>query len=101
MYPYKELHMNHLKTKFLYKIYMLCHDRTDAYKEIDVNRTSESKKYDICHNWYILNKGFKFQPNVCSGWNNLLMIFMNFSDIAVLNIKSADYRFISGIIKSS
>ena len=42
---------------------MLHYDRIDVSEEIDVNKTSESKEYDICHYWYFLNKGFKFQPN--------------------------------------
>ena len=47
---------------------------------------------DICHYWYFLNKGFKFQPNVCSRCHNLLMVSMNLCDIAVLNIKGSDYH---------
>ena len=68
---------------------MLQYDRIDV-SEIDVNKTSESKEYDICHYWYFLNKGFKFQPNVCNRCNGLLMS-MNFSDIAILDIKGSDY----------
>ena len=47
---------------------------------------------DICHYWYFLNKGFKFQPNLCSRCHNLLMVSMNLCDIAVLNIKGSDYH---------
>ena len=48
-----------------------------------------------------LNKGFKFQPNFCNRCNDLLMMSLNLSDIAILNIKSTDYRcIISGISKS-
>ena len=57
-------------------------------ERIDVNKTSESKEYEICHYWYFLNKGFKFQPNVSNIWDDLMMISMNLSDIAILNIKS-------------
>ena len=38
------------------------------YDRIDVNKTSESKEYDICHYWYFLNNRFKFQPNVSKGY---------------------------------
>ena len=31
---------------------MLYFDRTDVYERIDVNKTSKSKEYDICHCWY-------------------------------------------------
>ena len=44
---------------------MLYYDRTEVSEAIDVNKTSTSKEGDICHYWYFLNKGFKFQPNVC------------------------------------
>ena len=43
-----------------------------------------------------------FQPNASSGCHDLLMISMNRGDIAILNIKSADYRcIISGISKKN
>ena len=49
----------------------------------------------------ILNKSFKFQPNVCNECHDLLMMSINLSDIAVLRIKSADYHcIINGISKS-
>ena len=35
-------------------------DRIDFSQGTAVNKTSESKEYDICHYWYFLNKGFKF-----------------------------------------
>ena len=37
-------------------------------------------------------KDFKFQPNVCNGCHDLLMMSMNLSDIAILNIKGSEYR---------
>ena len=44
---------------------MLYHDTIDVSGEIDVNKTSESKEWNMCHYWCLLDKGFKFQPNVC------------------------------------
>ena len=35
---------------------------------------------------------FEFQPNVCNECHDSLMMWMNLSDIIILNIKSADYR---------
>ena len=66
--------------------------RIDLSEGIDVNETSESKKCNICHYWYFLNKGFKFKSYVYNGCHDLLMISMNLSDIAILNIKGADYH---------
>ena len=70
---------------------MLYFDRIDVSKVIGVNKTSKSKECHICHYWYFLNKGFKFQPNVCNGCHDLLIMPMNLSDIAILNIKSVHY----------
>ena len=79
---------------------MLYFDRIDIFEGIDVNKRRESKECDICHYWYFLGKGFKFQPNVCNRCHDLLMISMNLSDIAILNIKGSNYRcIISGISK--
>ena len=73
-------------------IKMLCYDKIDVSEEIDVNKTSATKECDICHYWYFLNKGFKFQTNVCSRCHDLLMISMNLSDIAISNIKGSSFH---------
>ena len=70
---------------------MIYYDRLDVSEETDVNKTSESKECVICHYWCFLNKGFKFRPNVCNGCHDLLMMSMNLSNIAIVNIKSAEY----------
>ena len=70
---------------------MLYYDRIDVSKRIDVNKTSASKECDICHYWYFLNYSFKFQPNVRNRCHYLLMIWINLSNIAILNIKGSDY----------
>ena len=75
---------------------MIYYDRADVSEGIDVNKTGSIYLY-----WYFLNKGFNFQSNVCNRYHNLLMMSMNISDIAVSNIKGADYCcIISGITKS-
>ena len=80
---------------------MLYFDRIDVSEGIEVNKARESKECDICHYWYFSNKSFKFQPNVCNGCHDLLMMSMNLSDIAILNVKSANYRcIVSGISKN-
>ena len=80
---------------------ILCYDRIDISEGIDVNRTSASKECDICHYWYFLNHSFKFQPNVCNRYHDLLMISINLSDIAILNIKGADYCCIIRLISQN
>ena len=80
---------------------MLYYDRIDISEGIDVNKTSASKECDICHYWYFLNYSFKFQPNVCNRCHDLLMMSMNLSDIAILNIKGSDYRCIISLISKN
>ena len=45
---------------------MLYFDRINVSEGIGVNKTSTSNKCDICHYWYLLNKDYKFQLNVCN-----------------------------------
>ena len=80
---------------------MLYYDRIDVSEGIDVNKTSASKECDICHYWYFLNYSFKFQPNVCNRCHDLLMMSVNLSDIAILNIKSSDCRCIISLISKN
>ena len=56
---------------------MLYYDRINVFEGIDINKTSAPKYCDICHYWYFLNKGFKFQPYVCNRCHDLLMMSMN------------------------
>ena len=80
---------------------MLYFDRIDVSEGIDVNKTSASKECDVCHYWYFLNYSFKFQPNVCNRCHDLLMMSMNLSNIAILNIKGSDYCFIISLISKN
>ena len=70
---------------------MLYIDKIYVSEEINVNKTSESKECNICHYWHFLNIRFNLQPDVCNEWHDFLTISMNLSDIAVSNIKGADY----------
>ena len=51
-------------------------DRIESTEEGDINKTRKSKECDICRCWCFLNKGFKFQPNVCNRCHDLLMMSM-------------------------
>ena len=53
---------------------MLYFDRIKVSEGNDVNKTSASKEYSICHYWYFLKYSFKFQPNVCNRCHDLLMM---------------------------
>ena len=80
---------------------MLYFDRIQVSEGVDVNKTSTLKECDICHYWYFLNYSFKFQTNVCNRCLSLLIMFMNLSGIAILNIKGSDYRCIVSLISKT
>ena len=44
------------------------------------------------HQKTFLEKGFQFQPDICNGCHDVLMMPVNLSGIAVLNIHGVDYR---------
>ena len=75
---------------------MLYYDRIDISE--DVNKTSATKKCDICRYCHVSDKSFKFQPNACNRYHHVLMMSINLSDIAILNIHSADYHCIIRVI---
>ena len=87
----------------LYKLQkkkLLNFDRIDTSEKLILIKQA-NQECEMCHYWYFLNKGFKFQPIVCDRCHDLLMMSMNRSDIAISNIKSADYCcIISGVSKS-
>ena len=46
---------------------MLEYDRIDISEGIDMDKTSKSKKCDICHYWYFLDKSFNYEKYLCNG----------------------------------
>ena len=71
---------------------MLEYDKIDISEGIDINKTSASKKCDICHYWYFLNKSFSYETYLCNGCHDLTQKAMNFNDVAMVSIKGNDYR---------
>ena len=80
---------------------MLYYDRTEISEGIVVNKTIASKECDICHYLYILSYSFKFQPNVCNRFHDLLMMSINIKDITILSIKGSDYCCIISLISKN
>ena len=66
---------------------MFEYDRTDISEGIDANKTSGSKKCDICHYWYFRNIGFKYEPYLCNGCHDLMQKDMSFDDVAIVYLK--------------
>ena len=46
---------------------MVYYDGIDFSEGIDINNTSASKHFIICHSWYFLDEGFEFQLDLCYG----------------------------------
>ena len=82
-------------------IKMVYYDIIDLSEGIDVNKTSESKECDICHYCYFLDKTFKFQSDFWNGFQGVLIMSMNLSNIAILDIQGVDYRCIISEISKS
>ena len=67
---------------------MLYFNRTGVSEKAEVNTTTSSKEYDICHYKYFLNYSFSSFNKMSSidRCHDLLMLSMNLSGIAILNI---------------
>ena len=48
----------------------------------------------LCHYWYFKDVGYKFQPYLCNGCHGVSMMAYELKDIAILNAKGVDYRYI-------
>ena len=50
------------------------YDKTGISEETDMNKTYASKECIICHYWYFKDIGYKFEPQVCNGCHDILMM---------------------------
>ena len=80
---------------------MLYYDRIDVSEGTDVIETVQIKRQRYFSLLVVLDKGFKFQLDVCNGCHDFLMMYMDLSDIAILNTKGADYCCIISRISKS
>ena len=55
----------------------------------------------IYHYYYFLNYSFKFKTNVCNRCHDLLIMSINLSNIAILNIKASDRCCIISLISKN
>ena len=77
-----------------YDIKMLQYEKMDVSEGIDTNKTSVSKECMLCHYWYFKDVGFKFEPYVCNKFHDVLMTAYELKNIAILNVKGVDFRYI-------
>ena len=59
---------------------MLQYERINISEGIDIDKTNKSVECMICHYWYFKDVGFKYQPHVCNGCQDFLMIVQNLDD---------------------
>ena len=69
---------------------MLQYKKIDVSEGVDVNKTSASKECMLCHYCYFKDVGF--EPHACSKCCNVLMTAYELKNIAILNVKGADFR---------
>ena len=74
------------------KYEMLQYDKIDISEETDVNKTSASKEWDICHYWYFKDIDFKYQPYLWNGCYNLMQKAMRFNNVTIIYVKRNAYR---------
>ena len=71
---------------------MLRYQKIDVSERIDVNKTSASKEFELCHYWFFKDAEFKFEEYVCNGCHDLLTMAHSLKIIEILNAKGATFR---------
>ena len=66
---------------------MLKYERIDISEGIDINITDASKECMLCHYWYFKGIGYKFEPHVCNGCHDILIMAYELRNIATINVK--------------
>ena len=64
----------------------------DVSEGIDVNKTSASKEYELCHYQFFKDAGFKFEEDACNECHDLLKTDYSLENIAILSTKGATFR---------
>ena len=79
---------------FVWVIKMLQYDRINISEGADFNKTDASKERMICHYCYFKDICYKFEPHVCSGSHDILMMAYELENIVILNVKGVGYRWV-------
>ena len=81
-------------------VYYKCHISIELtfLKELILIKQVHQKSVIFATIGFFFSFSFKFQPNVCNRCHDLLMISINLSDIAILNMKGSDYCCIVSLI---
>ena len=73
---------------------MLQYERIDVSEQIDINKTSASNKCMLCHYLYFKDIACKFEAHVCNACHDVFMTAYELKNIAILNVKRIDSRYI-------
>ena len=80
---------------------MLKYEKIDFSEAIDVNKTSESEKCELCHYYFFKDVGFKFKRYVCNKCHDLLTMAHSLKNVAILSAKGVTFRrLLKGISKN-
>ena len=80
---------------------MLQYEKINVLERIDVNKTSASKEYELCHYWFFKDAGFKVEEHVCNRCHDLLTMAYSLKNVAILSAKGATFRcLLMGISKN-
>ena len=52
----------------------------------------QQKECMLCHYWYFRKIGYKSESNVYNKYHDVVMTAYELKNIAILNVKVADYR---------
>ena len=66
---------------------MVRYQKINVSEGIDVNKTNEPKKCELCHYWFFKDVGFKFEKHVCNGCHDLLTMAYSLKSMAILSAK--------------
>ena len=68
---------------------MLQYEIIDVSEGTDLNKSYKSKECMICHSWYFIDIGYKYEPHVCNGCHDLSMMVYDLNDFMILSIIKA------------
>ena len=79
---------------FVWVIKMLQYEKVSVSEGIDIDKTSASKEFMLCHYWCFKDVGFKFETHVCNKCHYVLMTAYELKNIAILNLNGVGFRYI-------
>ena len=71
---------------------MLQYQKINVSEGIDIDKTSASKEWELCHYWFFKDIGFKFEQHICNNCHDVLTIAYSLKNIPILNAKGATFR---------